>query len=294
MSISIGYDSSVFIDRSIKSVFRTVAEAVLLVALVIFFFLRNLRATLIPLVTIPLALVGSFALMYAFGFTINTLTLLAMVLAIGLVVDDAIVVLENIYRNIEAGMDRIPAAIKGIKEIGFAVVAMTLTLTAVYAPLAFATGRTGRLFIEFALTLAGRAGLGLRRADAVADDVQQAAEARGKARPPVHDGRRLDQGTQGYARSLAWLLERRWIVVIVWFVTAGVALFFLSLLRSELAPLEDRVIFGRMQSPPGATVDYTSEQLRRVEQFFRRFRRWPPTTRSRGFRRSTTALRCCG
>ena len=145
MSISISYDSSVFIDRSIKSVFRTVAEAVLLVALVIFFFLRNLRATLIPLVTIPLALVGSFALMYAFGFTINTLTLLAMVLAIGLVVDDAIVVLENIYRNIEAGMDRIPAAIKGIKEIGFAVVAMTSDVDG-RMPLAFATGRTGRLF----------------------------------------------------------------------------------------------------------------------------------------------------
>ena len=121
----------------------------------IFFFLRNVRATLIPLVTIPLALVGSFALMYAFGFTINTLTLLAMVLAIGLVVDDAIVVLENIYRNIESGMERVAAAVKGIKEIGFAVVAMTLTLTAVYAPLAFATGRTGRLFIEFALALAG-------------------------------------------------------------------------------------------------------------------------------------------
>ncbi len=155
MSINIAYDSSVFIDRSINSVFSTVAEAVLLVALVIFFFLRNLRATLIPLVTIPLSLVGAFSLMYAFGFTINTLTLLAMVLAIGLVVDDAIVVLENIYRNIEAGMDRVAAAVKGIKEIGFAVVAMTLTLTAVYAPLAFATGRTGRLFIEFALALAG-------------------------------------------------------------------------------------------------------------------------------------------
>ena len=155
MRINIAYDSSVFIDRSIDSVFTTIAEAVVLVVLVIFFFLRNLRATLIPLVTIPVSLVGAFALMYAFGFTINTLTLLAMVLAIGLVVDDAIVVLENIYRNIEAGMDRVAAAIKGIKEIGFAVVAMTLTLTAVFAPLAFATGRTGRLFIEFALALAG-------------------------------------------------------------------------------------------------------------------------------------------
>ena len=130
MSISISYDSSVFIDRSIKSVFRTVAEAVLLVALVIF-FLRNLRATLIPLVTIPLALVGSFALMYAFGFTINTLTLLAMVLAIGLVVDDAIVVLENIYRNIEAGMDASSSSDQGHQGDRLRGVAMTLTLTAV-------------------------------------------------------------------------------------------------------------------------------------------------------------------
>ncbi len=133
MKITISYDSSVFIDRSIKNVFQTVGEAVILVVLVIFFFLRNLRATLIPLVTIPVSLVGSFALMYAFGFTINTLTLLAMVLAIGLVVDDAIVVLENIYRNIEEGMDRVQAAIKGTKEIGFAVIAMTLTLVAVFA-----------------------------------------------------------------------------------------------------------------------------------------------------------------
>ena len=109
MRINIAYDSSVFIDRSIESVFKTIGEAVILVVLVIFFFLRNLRATLIPLVTIPLSLVGAFALMYVFGFTINTLTLLAMVLAIGLVVDDAIVVLENIYRNIEDGMDRVGA-----------------------------------------------------------------------------------------------------------------------------------------------------------------------------------------
>ena len=103
MKLDIAYDSSVFIDASIESVYRTIVEAVLLVVLVIFLFLRNLRATLIPLVTIPVSLIGAFALMYAFGFSINTLTLLAMVLAIGLVVDDAIVVLENIYRHIEDG-----------------------------------------------------------------------------------------------------------------------------------------------------------------------------------------------
>jgi multidrug efflux pump len=155
MTANIAYDSSVFIDRSIDAVFKTIGEAMLLVLLIIFFFLRNFRATLIPLVTIPVSLIGAFALMLVLGFTINTLTLLALVLAIGLVVDDAIVVLENIYRHIEAGMPRRQAAFQGAQEIGFAVVAMTITLAAVYAPVAFMTGRTGKLFVEFALTLAG-------------------------------------------------------------------------------------------------------------------------------------------
>ena len=140
--------------RSSRST-TTVAEAVVLVALVVFVFLRTLRASIIPLVTIPVSLIGSFALIALAGFTINTLTLLALVLAIGLVVDDAIVVLENIFRHIEEGFTPFQAAIKGVQEISFAVVAMTLTLTAVFAPLAFTPGRTGRLFAEFALTLAG-------------------------------------------------------------------------------------------------------------------------------------------
>ncbi len=127
----------------------------MLVALVIFVFLRTLRASLIPLVTIPVALIGTFAMMALAGFSINTLTLLALVLAIGLVVDDAIVMLENIYRHIEEGLPPFQAAIKGAREVGFAIVAMTMTLVAVYAPLAFSPGRTGRLFSEFALALAG-------------------------------------------------------------------------------------------------------------------------------------------
>ena len=159
VNVDIANDNSVFIDRSIKAVYTTIAEAVVLVALVIFVFLRTLRASIIPLVTIPVSLIGTFALMALFGFSINTLTLLALVLAIGLVVDDAIVVLENIYRHIEEGMKPFEAAIKGAREIGFAVVAMTLTLAAVYAPLAFTPGRTGRLFAEFALALAGAVGL---------------------------------------------------------------------------------------------------------------------------------------
>jgi multidrug efflux pump len=271
MRIVVAYDSSVFIERSISSVFKTIAEAVILVVLVIFFFLRNLRATLIPLVTIPLSLVGAFALMYAFGFTINTLTLLAMVLAIGLVVDDAIVVLENIYRNVEAGMDRVAAAVKGIKEIGFAVVAMTLTLTAVYAPLAFATGRTGRLFIEFALALAGAVlvsgFVALTLSPMMCSKLLKHEPKHGRAFTMIEGW--LNGLTAAYSRSLAWVLDRRWLIVIVWLVTAGAGAFFFTQLRSELAPLEDRgVIFGRLQSPPGATVDYTSNQLRTVESYY--------------------------
>ncbi|MDQ3270645.1 MAG: efflux RND transporter permease subunit, partial [Pseudomonadota bacterium] len=155
MTIDVANDNSVFIDRSVRNVYRTIAEAVALVALVIFVFLRTFRASIIPIVTIPVSLVGTFALMALAGFTINTLTLLALVLAIGLVVDDAIVMLENIYRHIEEGLDPFSAAIKGAREIGFAIVTMTATLVAVYAPLAFTPGRTGRLFVEFALALAG-------------------------------------------------------------------------------------------------------------------------------------------
>src|SRR5688572_15927176 len=155
MKIEIAFDTTVFIEKSIDEVYTTVGEAVLLVVLVIFLFLRSWRATLIPLVTIPVSLIGAFGLMYAFGFTINTLTLLAFVLAIGLVVDDAIVMLENIHRHVEEGVPPFQAALMGSKEIGFAIVAMTLTLVAVYVSLAFQTGRTGKLFVEFALTLAG-------------------------------------------------------------------------------------------------------------------------------------------
>ncbi|HZH08458.1 MAG TPA: efflux RND transporter permease subunit, partial [Lautropia sp.] len=132
VNIDVANDNSLFIDRSVKNVYTTIAEAVVLVALVIFVFLRTFRASIIPIVTIPVSLIGTFAMMALAGFTINTLTLLALVLAIGLVVDDAIVMLENIYRHIEEGLDPFSASIKGAREIGFAVITMTLTLVAVY------------------------------------------------------------------------------------------------------------------------------------------------------------------
>lgn len=271
MRLQTSYDSSVFIQKSIDSVFKTIGEAVLLVVLVIFVFLRNFRATLIPLVTIPVSLVGAFALMYAFGFTINTLTLLAMVLAIGLVVDDAIVVLENIYRNLEAGMERKEAAIKGIREIGFAVIAMSLTLAAVYAPLAFASGRTGRLFTEFALALAG--------AVLVSGFVALTLSPMMCSQLLRHESKhswiynRIEAVFEGmtriYGSLLGFALKARWVVLLIWLGTAGVMVLMMTQLKSELAPVEDRgVIFGRISAPQGSTVQYTAANMRAVEAIY--------------------------
>src|ERR687891_511563 len=155
MQVEIAYDKSTFIAESIDNVNETIGEAIVLVVLIIFLFLRSWRAAGIPLVTTPVRLIGALSPLFFLGFTINTLTLLALVLAIGLVVDDAIVMLENIFRHVEAGMSPLQGAFKGSREIAMAVVAMTLTLAAVYTPIAFMTGTTGRLFTEFALTLAG-------------------------------------------------------------------------------------------------------------------------------------------
>ncbi len=271
MKLIVAYDTSVFIDRSISSVFTTIAEAILLVVLVIFFFLRSLRATIIPIVTIPVSLIGAFALMYAFGFTINTLTLLAMVLAIGLVVDDAIVVLENIFRHIEKGMPRKEAALQGSREIAFAVIAMTLTLASVFAPLAFATGRTGRLFIEFALTLAG--------AVMVSGFVALTLTPMMCSLLLRHETRhswiynRIEAGfvafTSGYRWLLTAALKHRWIVILGWLVTLGVGAWLFTLLKSELSPVEDRgVLFGVVSAPQGSTPQYTADQLKPLEEFY--------------------------
>ncbi len=155
MKFKIGTDRALFIEESLSAVYETLIEAMALVVLVIFMFLRSFRATLIPALAVPVALTGSFLFMLIMGFSINVLTMLALVLAIGLVVDDAIVVLENIYRKIEQGMPSRQAALEGSNEIGFAILAMMATLVAVFVPLSFLTGSTGKLFQEFALALVG-------------------------------------------------------------------------------------------------------------------------------------------
>ncbi len=271
MKLVVAYDTSVFIDRSIASVFSTIVEAIVLVVLVIFFFLRSLRATIIPIITIPVSLIGAFALMYLFGFTINTLTLLAMVLAIGLVVDDAIVVLENIFRHIESGMPRKQAAMQGAREIAFAVIAMTLTLASVFAPLAFATGRTGRLFIEFALTLAGA----VMVSGFIALTLTPMMCSLLLRHEPKHSWiyNQIEAGfvafTNGYRRLLTAALHARWIVVAGWLVTLGVGALLFVNLKSELSPVEDRgVVFGLVTAPQGSTPQYTSNQIRPIEEFY--------------------------
>ena len=271
MTANIAYDSSVFIDRSIDAVFKTIGEAMLLVLLIIFVFLRNFRATLIPLVTIPVSLIGAFALMLVFGFSINTLTLLALVLAIGLVVDDAIVVLENIYRHIEEGLPRRQAAFQGAREIGFAVVAMTITLAAVYAPVAFMTGRTGKLFVEFALTLAGAvlvSGLVALTLSPMMCSLLLRHETR-HGRAYVWVEGILDGLTRGYRRLLTAALARRWLVMLAFFLVAAANWFLLAALKSELAPTEDRgVIIGVFLGPEGATLDYTDRYARQLEGIY--------------------------
>ena len=272
MKLVIAYDTSVFIDRSIHSVFETIGEAILLVVLVIFFFLRSLRATVIPIVTIPVALVGAFALMYFMGFTINTLTLLAMVLAIGLVVDDAIVMLENIFRHIEEGMPRRKAAILGSREIGFAIVAMTLTLTSVFAPLAFATGRTGRLFIEFALTLAGAVLVSGFVALTLSPMMCSLLLRHQEKHSRIYN---LIEGwivglTSGYRSALTWTLHHRGLVVVLWFVVLGTGATVFMHLKSELAPTEDRgIVFGLVTAPQGSTPQYTGDMIRPIEDLYR-------------------------
>ena len=299
--IDIANDNSVFIDRSVKNVYSTILEAVVLVALVIFVFLRTLRASIIPIITIPVSLIGTFALMALAGFTINTLTLLALVLAIGLVVDDAIVMLENIFRHIEEGMDPFSAGIKGAREIGFAIITMTATLVAVYAPLAFTPGRTGRLFVEFALALAGAVVVsGIVALTLTPMLCTQLLRHNPK---PNRFDRTMEKVltaiSDRYASALRWVVTRRytpanpklglggritglvlqarWLVVAVMLVSGAAILLIFPTMKQELAPMEDRgVILASVNAPDGSTLDYTNryaQELEKMGQPFKEFDR---------------------
>ncbi len=272
MSLEVGYDSSIFIAKSIENVFHTIIEAIVLVILVIFVFLRSLRATLVPIVTIPVSLIGAFIFMWAFGFSINTLTLLAMVLAVGLVVDDAIVMLENISRHVENGLPPVKAAIRGAREITFAVIAMTITLAAVYAPIGFQTGRTGRLFTEFAWTLAGAVLISgfvaLTLSPMMCSKLLRHQERHNFLYRGIEAS--LNGLTRAYSASLRVVLTVKAAVVLLVVLVAGFAVFLVTQLPQELSPIEDRgTIVAIGIAPEGSTAAYTDEYVKRIEAIFR-------------------------
>jgi len=268
MVLDTNFDRSVFIEASLREVGIALGIALTLVLTVIYLFLGNVRATAIPAATIPVSIIATLTFMAAMGYSINVLTLLGMVLAIGLVVDDAIVVLENIFRRIEHGQPPLIAALDGSREIGFAVIATTLVLVAVFVPISFLPGAIGRLFREFGLTLAAAvlfsSLVALTLTPAMASRMFKAGEQRsGFAARVDHFFRRLGAW---YERRLGALMRRPWLVVgAAALLVAGAGLA-LRTLPTEFAPAEDRgVLFLGLDAPEGASLEYTERQLRAFE-----------------------------
>ncbi len=259
MKMQVAYDSTIFIRASIVEVIKTIGEAAIIVMIVIFMFMGSMRSVLIPLVTMPLSLVGVCLFLLILGFSINLLTLLAMVLAIGLVVDDAIVVVENVHRHIEEGLSPFQAALVGTREIATPVISMTITLAAVYAPIAFMTGLTGALFKEFALTLAGAVivsgVIALTLSPMMCSKLlKHDPDAKGLAhRIDVT----FDAIRSFYLRLLHASLRDR-AATVVFAVIVGIALYGLSLvIQRELAPTEDQGAgFMAYSGPTSANLDY--------------------------------------
>jgi multidrug efflux pump len=260
LTANIAYDATHYISDALSEVIKTLVMTLIIVAVVIFLFLGTFRSVLIPLVAIPLSLIGAVFLMQVFGFTVNLLTLLAIVLAVGLVVDDAIVVVENVERHVRAGRTPFDAAILGARELVGPVIAMTITLAAVYAPIAFQGGLTGSLFREFALTLAGAvfiSGIVALTLSPVMSSLllSHDREDHGLAG-------RINRGFDGlkamYGRVLTWTLDRRPMVYTIWLglTLLTIPMFMMVWKAKEPAPTEDQgVIFGVLETPPDATIE---------------------------------------
>ncbi len=269
------YDSSVFIEESISEVYNTLGIAMLMVVIVIYLFLGNIRATLIPAVTVPVSLIGAFIVMYVLGFSINLLTLLAMVLAIGLVVDDAIVVLENIYRRIELGEPPILAAYRGAKEVGFAVIATTLVLISVFVPLVFLEGNIGRLFTEFALAIA--AAVAFSSFTALTLSPMMASLLLKKRERTSGFGNWMDSKfsslEKGYFNSLGKTLHQPVIMVLLLLVAVVAIIQLSNRVPDEFVPREDRGnFFILMQAQEGASFESNAENLRKIEAILMPYR----------------------
>ncbi|WP_417565449.1 efflux RND transporter permease subunit [Marinobacter sp.] len=272
VAIAESYDESIFIRASIKEVVTTLAIAVSLVILVIFLFLRSWRATLIPAVTIPVAVIGAFIGLGFLGFSINVLTLLAVILAIGLVVDDAIVMLENIQRRIDEGEPPLLASYRGAKQVAFAVIATTLTLVAVFVPISFMGGNVGRLFAEFGFTLAAAVVVSSLVALTLAPMLcskwlRHSPESAEGHRLWAASEKVLNGLTNGYERMLRFSLNQPGLLLGLGIVGLIVAVVIFPRLPQELAPTEDRgVIIMPTSAPRGSTVEFTDHYVRKAEQ----------------------------
>jgi multidrug efflux pump len=296
VQVAIGFDTSRFIRDSIAEVMQTLLLALLLVCGTIFVFLREWRTTVIPVATIPIALTGTFFVLYSAGFSINVLTLLGLVLAIGLVVDDAIVVVENIYKRIERGEPPRAAGIEGVREIFFAVIATTLSLVAVFAPLIFLGGLTGVLFREFGVTLAAAVVISSFVALTLAPMLCSRILKNRSEHPAFYRATEpaFRAMAEGYRSSLEAFLARRWLAPVV---LLGCLVVLVSVYRSlpeELAPLEDRsMLVIQAKGPQGAGFDYMFDAMSRIDEAVRNA--MPPgtldaaiTVTSPGFGAATT------
>lgn len=269
VKLEISSDSSIFINKSLQSVYSTIVEALIFVGIIIFFFLRDWRATIIPLVTVPISLVGTLFVMYLMGYSINTLTMLAFVLAIGLVVDDAIVMLENIHRHIEEGLSPIQAAFVGSKEIGIAIIAMTITLAAVFLPLTFTEGRIGKLFVEFAVTLAIAVMISgftaLTLSPMMCSRLLKKDEKKGKLFNYIENI--FNSFTNGYIKLLRKVLPKSILIIIGMIAALAGSYVLYEQLPQMLSPVEDRG-FVRLTAitPEGATVDFTDRYFIEAEE----------------------------
>ena len=261
LELGIGFDNTEPIRDSISEVQQTIFIAFLLVVLIIFLFLRDWRSTIIPLIVVPIALTGSFFVMYAMGFSINVLTLLALVLAIGLVVDDAIVVLENIYAKIEEGKDTMVAGLEGTREIFFAVVATSVSLVIIFAPIIFMGGLTGQLFQEFGMVIAGAVAFSSFVALTLTPMLSTRLLKQRDEKPWIYRKTEpvFESLTDAYRRSLEAFMEYRWAAFVIMAGCIVVITTFHFTLPQELAPLEDRSLV-RMNATAreGATYDYMS------------------------------------
>lgn len=266
----IGYDASEYISTAISEVTHTLLDTLLIVMVVIFLFLGSWRSVLVPIMAIPVSLIGGIFLMQTFGFTLNLLTLLAIVLSVGLVVDDAIVVVENVERHLREGRTPLDAAVLGARELAGPVIAMTVTLAAVYAPIGLQGGLTGALFREFALTLAGAVTISgivaLTLSPMMAAHLLRSAaeEEKGFTGWVNH---RFDALRTSYGRALAYTLDRRPVIYALWVIAALCTIPMFNMSPKELAPTEDQgVIFGAISGPANATAEYKSLYGRAVEK----------------------------